>query len=151
MGRDNAAVLRQFAGRISTLRDLPHRAQHHADLVGQALAQDDPTSLLSPLADTHAYLKATHAGLAAQVQSDHRPDHADPPRHPRDAVGLITHGGAPDPHPPLSTRPSHAVPRHTTDMPQSMAGGLATAEGVREHRTAPSRSAATHGQPDAEP
>ncbi|KAA2252485.1 HSP18 transcriptional regulator [Solihabitans fulvus] len=66
---DNAAVLRQLAGQISALRDLPNRAQRHADLVGQALAEDDPASLLSPLADTHTHLKATHAGLAAQVQS----------------------------------------------------------------------------------
>jgi len=67
--RDNATVLRQLAGQISALQDLPHRAQHHADLVGQALAEDDPTSLLSPLADTRTHLQATHAGLAAQVQS----------------------------------------------------------------------------------
>jgi hypothetical protein len=38
-------------------------------LVHQALADDDPASLLSPLADTHAHLTATHAGLAAQVRS----------------------------------------------------------------------------------
>lgn len=67
--RDNAAVLRQLAGQISALRGLPGRAQHHVDMVGQALAEDDPASLLSPLADTHTYLKTTHASLAAQVQS----------------------------------------------------------------------------------
>jgi hypothetical protein len=67
--RDNAAVLRQLAGQISALPDLPNRAQHQADLVGQALGDNDPTSLLSPLADTHTHLKATHAGLAAQIQS----------------------------------------------------------------------------------
>jgi hypothetical protein len=67
--RDNAAILRQLAGQISALPDLPNRARHHADLVGQALADNDPTSLLSPLADTHTHLAATHAGLAAQIQS----------------------------------------------------------------------------------
>jgi hypothetical protein len=67
--RDNAAVLRQLAGQVSPLSDLPNRARRHADLVGQALADNDPTSLLSPLADTHTHLKATHAGLAAQIQS----------------------------------------------------------------------------------
>jgi hypothetical protein len=67
--RDNAAVLRQLAGQISSLQDLPDRAQHHVDLVGQALADNDPTSLLSPLANTHTHLKTTHAGLAAQVQA----------------------------------------------------------------------------------
>ena len=67
--RDNAAVLRQLAGQVSALPDLADRAQHHADLVGQALADNDPSSLLSPLADTHAHLTANHAGLAAQIQS----------------------------------------------------------------------------------
>ena len=67
--RNNAAILRQLAGQISALQDLPNHARHHADLVGQALADNDPTSLLSPLADTHTHLKATHAGLAAQIQS----------------------------------------------------------------------------------
>lgn len=67
--RDNAAVLRQLAGQIGALEDLPNRAQHHVDLVHQALADNDPASLLSPLADTHTHLKATHAGLAARVKS----------------------------------------------------------------------------------
>jgi hypothetical protein len=67
--RDNAAVLRQLAGQVSSVRGLSRHAQHHVDLVGQALADDDPASLLPPLADTHTHLKATHAGLAAQVQS----------------------------------------------------------------------------------
>lgn len=67
--RDNAAVLRQLAGQVSALEDLPSRARRHAELVGQALADNDPTSLLSPLADTHTHLKTTHAGLAAQIQS----------------------------------------------------------------------------------
>jgi hypothetical protein len=67
--RANAAVLRQLAGQISALRGLPQHAQRHVDLVSQALAEDDPTSLLSPLADTHSHLKATHAGLADQVRS----------------------------------------------------------------------------------
>ena len=67
--RDNAAVLRQLAGQVSALRGLPKRAQHHIDLVGQALGDDDPANLVSPLADTHSHLTATHARLAAQVQS----------------------------------------------------------------------------------
>ncbi|HKN98460.1 MAG TPA: HSP18 transcriptional regulator [Pseudonocardiaceae bacterium] len=67
--RDNAAVLRRLAGQISALRGLPRRAQQHVDLVHQALADDDPVSLLSPLAGTHTHLKAAHADLAAQVQS----------------------------------------------------------------------------------
>lgn len=67
--RDNAAVLRQVAGQVSALPGLPHRAQHQANLVGQALADNDPSTLLSPLADTHTHLRANHAGLADQIQS----------------------------------------------------------------------------------
>ena len=67
--RDNAAVLRQLAGQISALRGLPEHVKHRVDLVGQALADDDPASLVAPLADTHTHLSDTHAGLAAQVRS----------------------------------------------------------------------------------
>jgi len=67
--RANAAVLRQLAGQISALRGLPEHAQHHVELVGQALGENDPASLVSPLADTHAHLESTHAGLADQIQS----------------------------------------------------------------------------------
>nr|WP_084467691.1 HSP18 transcriptional regulator [Actinokineospora inagensis] len=67
--RDNAAVPRQLAGQVSALPGLPRRAQHQANLVGQALADNDPTTLLSPLADTHTHLTANHAGLAAQIQA----------------------------------------------------------------------------------
>jgi hypothetical protein len=67
--RDNAAVLRQLAGQVSSVRGLSDHAQHHVDLVSQALSKDDPASLLPPLADTHPHLTATHAGLAARVRS----------------------------------------------------------------------------------
>ena len=67
--RDNAAVLRQLAGQVSALDGLPERAKRHLELVGQALGDDDPASLVTPLADTHTHLTASHAGLAGQVQS----------------------------------------------------------------------------------
>lgn len=67
--RANAAVLRQLAGQVSSVRGLSQHAQRHVDLVGQALAEDNPASLLPPLADTYAHLKATHASLADQVQA----------------------------------------------------------------------------------
>jgi hypothetical protein len=67
--RDNAAVLRQLAGQVSSVQGLSQHAQQHVDLVGQALAEDDPASLLLPLADTQPHLKQAHAGLAARVQS----------------------------------------------------------------------------------
>jgi hypothetical protein len=47
--RDNAATLRQLAAQISTLDDLTAPAQHHANLVGKALANNDPTTLLAPM------------------------------------------------------------------------------------------------------
>jgi hypothetical protein len=67
--RDNAAVLRQLAGQVSSVRGLSQHVQHHVDLVSQALAEDDPASLLPPLADMHPHLTAMHASLAARVQS----------------------------------------------------------------------------------
>ena len=67
--RQNSGVLRQLAGQISALEGLSRPAQDHVDLVGQALADNDPATLLSPLADTHSHLEATHAGLAEQIKS----------------------------------------------------------------------------------
>jgi hypothetical protein len=67
--RQNSSTLRRLAGQISTLEGLPTPAQHRVDLVNQALADNDPTTLLTPLADTHGHLQATHTGLADQVKS----------------------------------------------------------------------------------
>ncbi|MDQ1656869.1 MAG: hypothetical protein QOD41_1952 [Cryptosporangiaceae bacterium] len=67
--RENASVLRQLAGQVSTLEGLPAAAQHQADLVQAALAGDDPATLLSPLAGTSSHLQATHAQLAERINS----------------------------------------------------------------------------------
>lgn len=98
--RDNAAVLRRLAGQISALQDLPSRARHHADLVGQALADNDPTSLLSPLADTQTHLRTTHAGLAAQIQSI-----TDQTTQIRDTTHAARSGSSPTAEHPTHNRP----------------------------------------------
>ncbi|HEU5470478.1 MAG TPA: HSP18 transcriptional regulator [Actinophytocola sp.] len=67
--RRNGAVLRQLAGQVSALDGLPGPARRHVDLVGAALADDDPAALLSPLADTHTHLRTSHAGLAERIRS----------------------------------------------------------------------------------
>lgn len=67
--RRNSAVLRRLAGQISALDGLTGPAKQHVDLVGQALADDDPATLLAPLADSHNHLRASHAGLAEQIKS----------------------------------------------------------------------------------
>src|SRR5918999_1787288 len=67
--RDNSSTLRQLAGQIGALEGLPTPAQHRVDQVNQALADNDPATLLAPLADTHSHLQATHTGLADQVKS----------------------------------------------------------------------------------
>jgi hypothetical protein len=67
--RQNSAILRQLAGQISALRGLRRAARQHAELVGQALADDDPATLLTPLADTQTHLRTSHAGLAEQIRS----------------------------------------------------------------------------------
>jgi hypothetical protein len=67
--RDHSATLRQLAGQVSALDGLPSAARERADVVQQALADNDAASLLSPLADSQADLTTSHANLAAQIQS----------------------------------------------------------------------------------
>ncbi|MFE5689661.1 type III effector protein [Streptomyces sp. NPDC056512] len=79
--RTNAAELRQLAGQITALTDLP--AQAHAPLarLTEALADNDAANLIAPLADTHSHLKANHPDLAARIdtinRNDDRPRQAD--------------------------------------------------------------------------
>ncbi|MEU2588710.1 type III effector protein [Streptomyces avermitilis] len=65
--RTNAATLRQLAGQITALLDLPAAA--HAPLADltAALAGNDPAALVPPLKDTHPYLASGHPDLAARV------------------------------------------------------------------------------------
>lgn len=67
--RENSGTLRRLAGQIGALEGLPASAQERVDLVNDALADNDPASLLSPLAGTHSHLRSTHAELADQVES----------------------------------------------------------------------------------
>lgn len=67
--RRNSASLRQLAGQVSALDGLTALAQRHADRVQRALADDDPATLLSPLADAHPHLTTSHAGLAEQINT----------------------------------------------------------------------------------
>ncbi|MDS0135741.1 MULTISPECIES: HSP18 transcriptional regulator [unclassified Amycolatopsis] len=65
--RRNSAILRQLAGRVSALDGLGPAAQESADRLGAALGDDDPATLLPPLAAAQPHLRAAHAGLAEQL------------------------------------------------------------------------------------
>jgi hypothetical protein len=67
--RANAATLRQLAGQVSALDNLADLAQQQANLVGEALGHNDPSALLTPLADSHTHLESTHSTLAARIKS----------------------------------------------------------------------------------
>lgn len=64
--RQNSGPLRRLAGQIGALEGLPGAAQ---DPVQEALADDDPAQLLTPLADAHAALEDAGSLLADQVRS----------------------------------------------------------------------------------
>jgi hypothetical protein len=63
--RANSAALRRLAGQVSALAGLDDDARARVD---DALAADDPTALLSPLADAHTELRDGHTALADQVR-----------------------------------------------------------------------------------
>ncbi|WP_328374692.1 type III effector protein [Streptomyces sp. NBC_00440] len=65
--RDNAADLRQLAGQITALTDLPAPAHTPRENLAEALADNDAANLIKPLADTHTYLAAGHPDLAARI------------------------------------------------------------------------------------
>ena len=67
--RENSGTLRRLAGQIGALEGLSGPAQERVDLLNDALADNDPATLLSPLAGTHSHLRDTHAALADQVES----------------------------------------------------------------------------------
>jgi hypothetical protein len=58
--RDNSAALRELAGQVSAATGSPVR---------EALADDDPSALLSPLADAQAQLGTDHAALARRIET----------------------------------------------------------------------------------
>lgn len=67
--RANSGSLRQLAGQVSALEGLAPSARRRIDLVQRALADDDPATLLVPLADAHAHLEGTHEHLAESIRS----------------------------------------------------------------------------------
>ncbi|WNI21518.1 type III effector protein [Streptomyces sp. ITFR-16] len=67
--RTNAAVLRQLAGQITALTDLPVQADTPVARLAEALADDDASGLVGRLADTRVHLEAGHPDLAARVDS----------------------------------------------------------------------------------
>ncbi|MFC9676951.1 type III effector protein [Streptomyces sp. NPDC056949] len=67
--RTNAADLRQLAGQITALTDLPTQAQPPLARLTQALADNDAARLITPLSETHIHLKAGHPELAARIEA----------------------------------------------------------------------------------
>lgn len=65
--RDNAADLRQLAGQITALTDLSTHAGPPLARLADALADNDATRLIGPLADTRTHLEAGHPDLAARI------------------------------------------------------------------------------------
>ncbi|MFJ8636933.1 type III effector protein [Streptomyces sp. NPDC093568] len=65
--RANAGNLRQLAGQITTLTDLPAPASTPLAELTAALADNDPAALVAPLTDTLPYLTTGHPDLAARV------------------------------------------------------------------------------------
>lgn len=67
--KQNSSELRQLAGQVSALEGLADPAKEHIHLVHEALADNNPASLLGPLADSHSHLMDTHSALAEQIKS----------------------------------------------------------------------------------
>ncbi|MBK6017269.1 type III effector protein, partial [Streptomyces sp. MBT53] len=65
--RTNAAGLRQLAGQITALTDLPARAHTPLARLTEALADNDAANLIDPLTAIHPHLKANHPDLAARI------------------------------------------------------------------------------------
>lgn len=73
--RTNAADLRQLAGQITALTDLPAQAHTPLARLTEALADNDTANLIAPLTATHTHLKANHPDLADRIATLTR--HAD--------------------------------------------------------------------------
>lgn len=64
---DNAATLRQLAGTITDLSDLPSSASSAVEALHAALGDKNPGQLLGPLSETGPHLRAGHPDLADRV------------------------------------------------------------------------------------
>lgn len=67
--RTNAAELRQLAGQITALTDLPTQARAPLGALTEALADNDAANLIAPLTDTQVHLKGNHPDLAARIDT----------------------------------------------------------------------------------
>ncbi|HLN77282.1 MAG TPA: hypothetical protein VK204_09580 [Nocardioidaceae bacterium] len=67
--RQNALELRQIAGQVTTASGLSKSGERRARDVATSLSEDDPASLIEPLADVHEHLVEDHAQLAAKVEA----------------------------------------------------------------------------------
>jgi hypothetical protein len=67
--RQNALELRQIAGQVTTATGLSKSGERRARDVATSLSEDDPASLIEPLADVHEHLVEDHAQLAAKVEA----------------------------------------------------------------------------------
>ncbi|MGW1759734.1 type III effector protein [Streptomyces mirabilis] len=65
--RANAADLRQLAGQITALTDLPAAARTPIVELTAGLADNDAAALVAPLTAMHAYLTSDHPDFAARV------------------------------------------------------------------------------------
>jgi hypothetical protein len=65
--RENSASLRELAGQVSAANDVPAAGQGQLDQVRDALADNDPAALLSPLAGARTHLAKGHASLADRI------------------------------------------------------------------------------------
>ncbi|MFD6751076.1 type III effector protein, partial [Streptomyces anthocyanicus] len=78
--RANAAELRQLAGQITALTDLPAQSRTALARLAEALADNDAANLLAPLTDTHRHIKDHHPDLATRIAAI--TEHADHIRNP---------------------------------------------------------------------
>ncbi|MFJ8565481.1 HSP18 transcriptional regulator [Streptomyces sp. NPDC093514] len=67
--RDNAADLRRLAGQVTSLDGLPAGAAHSMHDLNQALAADDASHLLGPLAQSRTHLRAEDSELADRIDA----------------------------------------------------------------------------------
>ncbi|WP_329302653.1 type III effector protein [Streptomyces sp. NBC_00659] len=72
---DHAAALRQLAGTITALPDLPATATDAIRSLHTALGDSDPSQLLGPLSDTGPHLRPAHPDLADRVTDIDRHAH----------------------------------------------------------------------------
>ncbi|GAA4660059.1 DUF3156 family protein [Streptomyces chumphonensis] len=67
--RANAAELRQLAGQVTALTDLPTRPHSPVTRLADALGEDDAARLVAPLTDAGTLLQDRHPELAARVDA----------------------------------------------------------------------------------